>query len=359
MPYFPEIRTTETKATSSTPAEQPTLSVVLPNYNHGRLIARAVTALLAQERAPDEIVIIDDGSTDDSLRVIDSLAASSSIIRVLANRTNQGAAAAQSQGLAACRGKYLYFAAADDWVLPGFFATALPVLESHPAAGFVCGESYLISGRTGERLGVRPIVRPSNRMKYFSPEMAAALLKRADNWILTGSTIFVRERAVAAGGLPPELGSFADGYLGRKVALTHGFCFVPRLMATWQVFDDSISRETAADPAEAQRVLANAVARFARDPVFPRWYGPLFSRRLQFGIARLAVARDPVNKAVLLQAAARTRAEMVFVSALAGLPAWRPIRAVLLAWLWLRFRPINPLSILRSAISRYLARASP
>src|SRR5262249_55123025 len=157
-----------------------------------------------------------------------------------------------------CSGKYVYFAAADDWVLPGFFATALPALEKHPAAGLVCGESNLVSGRTGRPIGVRPVVRPSNRTAYLSPAMTAALLRRADNWILTGSAIFVRAHAVAAGSFAADLGSFADGYLGRKVALTHGFCFVPRPMATWQVFDDSLSRETASDPAEAQRILANA-----------------------------------------------------------------------------------------------------
>jgi len=336
-----------------TPGDSPTLSVVLPNYNHGKLISRAVTALLAQERAPDEIVIVDDGSTDDSLRIIEALAAGSRAIRVIANRTNEGATAALARGLDACRGDYVYFAAADDWVLPGFFATVLPVLERHPQAGLVCGESNLVSGRTGEPIGVRPAVRPSNRTRYFSPGETAALLRRADNWILTGSAIFVRDRTVAAGGFAADLGSFADGYLARKVALTHGFCFVPRKLATWQVFDDSLSRETASDPAEARRVLANALARFARDPAFPPWYGALFRRRLQFGIARLAVATRPMNRAILAQAATGNLADRVFLSAALHLP-----RALLLGWLWLRFWPMNPLMVLRSAIWRHFARAS-
>ena len=336
-----------------TPADPPTLSVVLPNYNHGKLISRAVTALLAQERVPDEIVIVDDGSTDDSLQVIASLVAGSQAIRVIANRTNEGATAALARGLAACRGRYVYFAAADDWVLPGFFATVLPVLERHPQAGLVCGESNLVAGQTGEPIGVRPAVRPSNRTDYFAAAATATLLKRADNWILTGSAIFVRDRAVAAGGFAADLGSFADGYLARKVALTHGFCFVPRVMATWQVFDDSISRETASDPAEAQRVIDNALAHFARDPVFPPWYGALFRRRLQFGIARLAIATQPINHAALAQAVTGNRADRIFLAAAARLP--RPLQ---LGWLWLRFWPMNPLMVLRSAVWRHFARAS-
>jgi glycosyltransferase involved in cell wall biosynthesis len=358
MPQTPEITIASAETPVARPASQPSLSVVLPNYNHGRLIARALTALLAQERAPDEIIVIDDGSTDDSLRVIEQIAAGSNIIRVLANPTNEGVPAALMRGLAAARGKYLYLAAADDWVLPGFFVTALPVLETHPTAAFVCGESYLISGRTGEHLGVRPIVRPSNRMRFFSPEAVATLLRASDNWILTGSTIFVRDRAVAAGGLPSELGSFADGFLGRKLALTHGFCFVPRLMATWQVFGDSISRETASDPKAAERILGNALARFTGDPAFPEWYGTLFSRRFQFGIARLALEGQPVNKAALLQAASRNDADRLFLSAMVRFSAWRPVRAIVLAWLWMRLRPMNPILVLRSALWRYFARAS-
>jgi glycosyltransferase involved in cell wall biosynthesis len=336
-----------------TPTNPLALSVVLPNYNHGKLISRAVTALLAQERAPDEIVIVDDGSTDDSLRVIEAHAAGSKTIRVIANRTNEGATAALARGLDACRGTYVYFAAADDWVLPGFFATVLPVLERHPQAGLVCGESNLVAGQTGEPIGVRPAVRPSNRTSYFSPAETAALLRRADNWILTGSAIFVRDRAVAAGGFAADLGSFADGYLARKVALTHGFCFVPRTLATWQVFDDSLSRETALDPAEAQRVLGAALGHFARDPAFPPWYGPLFRRRLQFGIARLAIATRPMNHAILAQASTGGLADRMVLAAAPRLP-----RALLLGWLWLRFWPMNPLIVLRSAIWRHVARAS-
>jgi glycosyltransferase involved in cell wall biosynthesis len=356
MSQTPEIATASAQTPAGQPASPPTLSVVLPNYNHGRLIARAIAALVAQERPPDEIIIVDDGSTDDSLQVIEQLAASSSIIRVIANPTNEGAPAALSRGLDACRGKYVYFAAADDSVLPGFFANALAVLEQYPEAGLICGESELVSGHTGKRMGVRPAVRPSNRTTHFTPAATAALLKRADNWILTGSSIFVRDRAVGAGGFATELGSFADGYLGRKVALTHGFCFIPRAMAIWRVFDDSFSRETASDPIVAQRVLANACTRFAQDPAFPAWYGELFTRRLQFSIARVAVSPRPINKAILVQTSMRAPADRMILSVVSRLPAAEPVRSIVLAWLWLRFRPMSPWLVLRSAIWRCLMR---
>lgn len=86
---------------------RPTLSVVLPNYNHGNVIARALEALLTQERTADEIVVVDDGSTDDSRDVIARFAAKAASIRVLLNAQNQGVIPALIRGLEAASGRYV------------------------------------------------------------------------------------------------------------------------------------------------------------------------------------------------------------------------------------------------------------
>ena len=112
--------------------------------------------------------------------------------------------------------------------MPGFFVRALDLLERHPAAGLFCGEALLVDGVTDRPIGVRPPVRPLRRAGFVDPARTRALLARIDNWILTGSAVFRRDAVVALGGFDARLGSFADGYLARKVALTHGFCFAPR-----------------------------------------------------------------------------------------------------------------------------------
>src|SRR5437879_10432527 len=99
-------------------AAAPTLSVVLPNFNHARLLPRAIRGLLAQERPADEILVVDDGSTDDSLSVIEAIAAVTPSITLLRNETNRGVIPTLARGLRAAQGRYVYFAAADDWVLP-------------------------------------------------------------------------------------------------------------------------------------------------------------------------------------------------------------------------------------------------
>jgi len=71
-----------------------TVGAVVPNYNHARLIPEAIAALQAQTRPFDEIVVVDDGSTDDSIAVITRLAEADPRIRLIPHERNQGAVAA-------------------------------------------------------------------------------------------------------------------------------------------------------------------------------------------------------------------------------------------------------------------------
>ena len=81
--------------------------------------------------------------------------------------------------------------------------------------------------------------------------------------------MFRRDAVVALGGLDARLGSFADGYLARKIALTHGFCFAPELVATWCIYNDSVSRQTALQVAKARECSRLLPQRIAADPAFP------------------------------------------------------------------------------------------
>jgi glycosyltransferase involved in cell wall biosynthesis len=327
------------------------LSVVLPNFNHARLIARAVNALLEQDLRPDEIIVVDDASTDDSRTVIAGLAAASSRVRVLENQRNEGTIKALQRGLAAAGGTYVYLAAADDFVLPDFFSLAIATLKRHPEADLFCGEAVLVDGVTERPLGGRPPVRPIYRCGFIDAGQTRRILARCDNFILTGSAIFRRAAIERAGGLDESLGSFADGYLTRRIALTRGFCYAPRPVATWWVLPDSYSRRSAVDPANAKAMLDIATARLSGDPVFPAWYAALFGRRWRFATARLALLSEPINRTVLMTMAASAPWEQRVLQGLLPLP--RPIaRFAVAAWLWLRLRPTTLAGVLRTSFAR-------
>lgn len=335
--------------------EGPRLSVVLPNYNHARLVPQALEALLAQDPAADEILVVDDGSTDDSLAVLDWLAQRHPSLRVIAHAENRGAIPALATGLAAARGRYVYFAAADDRVLPGFFATAVELLDRYPDCGVFCGEAVLVDGDTGETFARRPPVRPVYTAAAMDADKTRDLLRHLDNWILTGSAVFRRGAVLAAGGFDAALGSFADGYLARKVALTHGFCFAPQAVAAWYVYPGSYSRETARDLARAQEALDKVPAAIAADPAFPPWYAQVFAARWRFAAARLALMAEPVDRTLVLALGAATDLDRNVLRVTTSLPSTLA-RLTSLAWLWFRLRPTTLTGLVRTALARRIER---
>jgi glycosyltransferase involved in cell wall biosynthesis len=342
------LRTGGVETVTSIPA---TLSVVLPNYNHARFVGRALKALLCQKRAADEIIVIDDGSTDDSVRIIDEIAAGAPAIRVLRNENNIGVIATLQRGLEVARGNYVYFAASDDWILPDFFALALRRLEADPDVGLFCGEAVLVDGTSNQPFAVRPAVRP--RMSAGSIDVAEVnkLLRATDNWILTGSAVFRRECVAWAGGFDARLGSFADGFIARKIALRYGFYFEPKIVASWVVFPDSVSRHTARDLQRSKYILDAVPKLIAADSGFPSWYAGAFRDRWRFATCRLALQADPIERAVVLELGAQSVAEKAKYDTIMRLLPRQPARFVLMAWLWYRLRPTSLTALLRTMLA--------
>ena len=110
------------------------LSVVLANYNHARYLPRALDAILSQSVRPREVIVIDDASTrDNSLEVLDGYARRDPIVRVVRNETNLGVVATYNKVVGFASGEYLFLAAADDYVLPGFLEKCARLCSLRPA----------------------------------------------------------------------------------------------------------------------------------------------------------------------------------------------------------------------------------
>ena len=134
---------TKHQAAASAPdaAEDVTLSVVMPNYNHAEFLPISVAAILSQLQLPDEIVIVDDGSTDQSRSVLERLASAEPRIRLVFNSKNNGAIHSINRGLQVSRGKYVCLMAADDVAYPDFFSTAMVAFKRFPNVALFCAEA--------------------------------------------------------------------------------------------------------------------------------------------------------------------------------------------------------------------------
>jgi glycosyltransferase involved in cell wall biosynthesis len=330
------------------------LSVVLPTYNHAQYLPRALDALLAQDFAPIEIIVVNDASTDETAGIVSRYQARSTIIRSIVHERNLGVIGALNSGLAQATGELIYFGAADDYVLPEFFARAVRMLTAYPMTGLFCGDAVLVDGESGRLYGLRPAARPLYHAGVLSAEETRQLLARIDNWVVTSSAVFRRDAIEQAGGLNAELGSFADGYMARKIMLQRGFCYSPEICARWSVFRTSLSRERALQPTTAAESLAMLPSHMEADPVFPRWYAEKFRKRWRFATARLALDASPIDRELLLRMGATCRFDRNVLGMLASLPMRPLARLLILAWLWFRLRPYALTSLLATQISRSL-----
>ena len=129
-----------------------TVSVIIPAYNVGRFVQDAVGSALAQTYAACEIVVVDDGSTDDTRERVAAFGPRVTLIR----QANAGAATARNTGVRRSRGAYVAFLDADDVWLPDKVARVMDVLERDPTAG-AAYHGYAATDEAGSVVG-QPVV---------------------------------------------------------------------------------------------------------------------------------------------------------------------------------------------------------
>jgi glycosyltransferase involved in cell wall biosynthesis len=238
----------------------PTLTVILPNYNHARYLPGAIDGILGQSRPPDEFLILDDASTDDSVAIIRSYADRHSVIRFLPNERNLGVIASQQRLLEASTGDYVYCAAADDVRLPGFFERAMALVERFPHAGLVMGRMDVIDehDRLLGTLGVRRWTEPL----FATPERYRAqyLEIEAPSHSLSAATILRRDALREIGWFPPPLGPWGDTFCIQAIGLKHGVCYVPEVFTRWRRLSSSFSAQSRSDGRHTLGLVAKAAA---------------------------------------------------------------------------------------------------
>ncbi len=154
------------------------VSVVIPAYNAERTIHDTIESVLAQTYREIEVIVVDDGSTDDTAREVAAFADRTRYV----HQTNAGAAAARNSGIAIARGDYLALLDADDLWLPEKLERQLAFLAVHPEVGAVqCGARFVDRAlRTLEIRRCRHVADPLWEVLHFRnlPAFLSALLMR-------------------------------------------------------------------------------------------------------------------------------------------------------------------------------------
>jgi glycosyltransferase involved in cell wall biosynthesis len=220
------------------------ISVILPNYNHARYIGRQLNALLSQSVRPLEVIVIDDGSTDDSVEVIGRFAKDDPIVRLVRNERNLGVIATVIRALKECQGDFVTGVAADDVVAPGCFERIMRLIDGFPQAGIYFGQlqaMYQSEGASDFKEG--PIFKASRWTEetYASPEsfLNDYLEVEPCYHSPSASTVYRKRCFEEIGGYRAELGHWADTFALRAIGLKYGACYTPSVQAYIYGYTDS------------------------------------------------------------------------------------------------------------------------
>jgi len=115
-----------------------TISIIVPVYNGEKTIKKCIESLVSQTITIDEIIVVDDGSTDSTPDIIKSLSEQNSNIRLLSCQ-NSGVSAARNLGLSLATGKYIGFVDADDYSEPDMYETLLKNIIANNSDCCICG----------------------------------------------------------------------------------------------------------------------------------------------------------------------------------------------------------------------------
>ena len=167
------------------------VSILIPVYNRAAMLREAVASVLAQSYKPVEVIIVDDGSTDDTGRVANELASDN--VRVI-HQPNGGVGPAREAGRGMARGEFIQHLDSDDLLLPRKFELQVAGLRAHPECGVSYGWTRLRRRdgavepqpwkRSGQRIATMfPAMLESRFWDTPSPLYRASLLDRVGPWL--------------------------------------------------------------------------------------------------------------------------------------------------------------------------------
>ena len=201
----------------------PIFSVIVPLYNKEREVESTLRSVLAQTYQPLEIVVVDDGSTDRSAEIVESLG--SPLIRLI-RQSNAGECAARNRAMSEARGEWFALLDADDEWKPEFLEEVAAMIEEWPDCG-IYSTAFDIVSPTGRVRGNCPTQR--GVVDNFWRESMTRYVT------IPSATVLSRKAVEQLGGFPEGMKMGGDQWMWIKLASHYGVCFSPRALCDYSM----------------------------------------------------------------------------------------------------------------------------
>jgi glycosyltransferase involved in cell wall biosynthesis len=212
-------------------------SLIIPTFNHARFLGAAIDSALTQTLGAVDVIVVDDGSTDETPAVLERYAGRVRVLR----QPNRGLSAARNAGLAAARGTFVAFLDADDIMAPTKLAAQLAVLERSPAIGWTYCDVLMETVATGAT------TRASERFGYAARALDGWLFPELihGNFIPAIAPLVRRTALETAGGFDERLTALEDWDMWLRLSLIAEARYTPAVLVTYRVRPGGMSEDRA------------------------------------------------------------------------------------------------------------------
>ena len=263
----------------------PKVSVVIPTYNRAHLITETIESVLNQTFRDFEIIVIDDGSTDNTGSIVSAFP-----VRYL-RQENRGVSSALNKGIEMAQGEYITFLGSDDLLVENALDKGVKLLDAHTDVGFSYGQMYIMD-KNGRILGLVKSSFLNHSSIVDGKELIHEMLCTYRVPIIT---TMVRRRCLEeVGRFSEETGNIAeDFHLIVRLAKRYAAAYIAQPLAKSRIHSESLSHNV--DPRSAEKAFLLILKEIFEDtaigPYFERYRSKAYSNYYRF-IAEYAYGKD-------------------------------------------------------------------
>ena len=221
----------------------PRVSVITPYLNPGVLLGEAIASVLAQTVNDWELILVNDGSTDNSAAIAAAFAERDAQIRLLTRPQDTGsnAAGARNFGLQCANGNFVAFLDADDVLEPHMLETVLRAAEDNPSAEMIYGPTRWWYPDNSRADWVEPVDTFAGKL-LRPPQLLRRVMLLQDGHVPCTCSILVRRRVINdLGGFNERFKLYEDQTLWAKISLTHRIFVTPICLSKYRQHNNSAS----------------------------------------------------------------------------------------------------------------------
>jgi glycosyltransferase involved in cell wall biosynthesis len=212
------------------------ISVIIPNYNHGIYLTEAIGSILNQSYNDFEIIVADDGSTDNSTDIIRNMMLMDKRLKLIELKKNCGMVTAINTGIKASRGEYFFGLSADDYVISNnFFSDAISSFDKNKCSGFF-GKTEVIDPINQKRIGV---LGSADRTGLLDKNFIIRNFLNSKIFIPGSSSIWKMDDLRRLELFDENLGPQADFFLNHIIAMRGNAYFSDKIYTRMRRFENS------------------------------------------------------------------------------------------------------------------------